>query len=102
IAHGKEASAPPCAAAIARSASMAPAIGACTIGNSVLKRSRSRRSGHMVSAFERLQALARASLPEPNARLAFHDTGKLCIHATPDACYASAMPALILPLIEAA
>jgi putative Holliday junction resolvase len=46
--------------------------------------------------------LARASLPEPDATLAFQDTGKLCIHATPDACYASAMPALILPLIEAA
>jgi hypothetical protein len=27
---------------------MTPAIGACTIGNSVLKRSMIRRSGHMV------------------------------------------------------
>src|SRR6476646_8657759 len=50
IAHGSEPSAPPCAAAITRSASMTPAIGASTIGNSVLKRSMIRRSGHMVSA----------------------------------------------------
>jgi hypothetical protein len=48
IAHGSEPSAPPCAAAITRSASMMPAIGASTIGNSVLKRSMIRRSGHMV------------------------------------------------------
>src|SRR5215218_3436240 len=48
IAHGNEPSAPPWAAAITSSWSIAPAIGASTIGNSVLKRSRSRRSGHMV------------------------------------------------------
>src|SRR5215216_7861067 len=48
IAQGSEPSAPPCAAAITRSASTTPAIGASTIGNSVLKRSISRRSGHMV------------------------------------------------------
>src|SRR5215475_3713300 len=48
IAQGSEPSAPPCAAAITRSASITPAIGASTIGNSVLKRSRRRRSGHMV------------------------------------------------------
>src|SRR5688500_2668604 len=48
IAHGSEPSAPPCAAAITRSASTTPAIGARTMGNSVLKRSRIRRSGHMV------------------------------------------------------
>ena len=48
IAHGSEPSAPPCAAAITNSASMMPAIGASTIGNSVLKRSMIRRSGHMV------------------------------------------------------
>src|SRR5262249_13606941 len=48
IAQGSEPSAPPCAAAMTRSASIAPAIGASTIGNSVLKRSRRRRSGHMV------------------------------------------------------
>src|ERR1700754_3656857 len=47
-AQGKEPSAPPCAAAMTRSASIAPAIGASTIGNSVLTRSRKRRSGHMV------------------------------------------------------
>src|SRR3989440_5155971 len=47
-AQGSEPSAPPCAAAITRSASIAPAIGASTIGNSVLTRSRKRRSGHMV------------------------------------------------------
>src|ERR1700722_3429743 len=48
IAQGNEPSAPPCDAAITRSASITPAIGASTIGNSVLMRSRSRRSGHMV------------------------------------------------------
>src|SRR5579863_4252049 len=48
IAQGNDPIAPPCAAAITRSASMAPAIGACTIGNSVLKRSINRWSGHMV------------------------------------------------------
>src|SRR5215204_2632999 len=47
IPQGSEPSAPPCAAAITRSASMTPAIGASTIGNSVLKRSIIRRSGHM-------------------------------------------------------
>ena len=36
------------------SASMTPAIGASTIGNSVLKSSRSRRSGHMVCSFVRM------------------------------------------------
>jgi putative pre-16S rRNA nuclease len=41
-------------------------------------------------------------LPGPNARVAFQNAGELCIHAPPDACYANAMPALILPLIEAA
>src|SRR5689334_20026653 len=51
IAQGSEPNAPPCAAAITRSASMMPAIGASTIGNSVLKRSRRRRSGHMVVLF---------------------------------------------------
>src|SRR5665213_1241571 len=50
IAQGNEPSAPPCDAAITRSASIIPAIGASTMGNSVLKRSRSRRSGHMVCA----------------------------------------------------
>src|SRR2546421_8644731 len=50
-AQGSEPSAPPCAAAITRSASIAPAIGASTIGNSVLTRSRKRRSGHMVFLF---------------------------------------------------
>ena len=48
MAQGNEPSAPPCDAAITSSASMIPAIGASTMGNSVLKRSRSRRSGHMV------------------------------------------------------
>src|SRR5437762_7059497 len=51
IAHGSEPSAPPCAAAMTRSASITPAIGASTIGKSVLKRSRRRRSGHMVFLF---------------------------------------------------
>src|SRR5215510_5473868 len=46
-AQGKEPSAPPCAAAMTSSASITPAIGASTIGNSVLTRSRKRRSGHM-------------------------------------------------------
>src|SRR4051794_13224676 len=50
IADGNDPSAPPCAAAITRSASMTPAIGACTMGNSVLNRSISLRSGHMVSS----------------------------------------------------
>ena len=54
IAHGNDPSAPPCAAAITRSASMAPAIGARTMGNSVLKSSRSRRSGHIVCSFGEL------------------------------------------------
>src|SRR6516162_4856961 len=48
IAQGSDPSAPPCAAAITSSASITPAIGASTIGSSVLKRSISRRSGHMV------------------------------------------------------
>jgi hypothetical protein len=51
IAHGNDPSAPPCAAAITRSASITPAIGASTMGNSVLNRSISLRSGHMISSF---------------------------------------------------
>src|SRR5258706_16162829 len=49
-AHGSDPSAPPCAAAITSSASMTPAIGASTMGNSVLKRSSNLRSGHMAFA----------------------------------------------------
>src|SRR5665213_1105991 len=52
-AQGSEPSAPPSATAITRSASMTPAIGASTIGNSVLKRSRILRSGHMVCSCKR-------------------------------------------------
>src|SRR5690242_16613805 len=51
IAQGSEPSAPPCAAAMTSSASITPAIGASTIGNSVLTRSRKRRSGHMFFLF---------------------------------------------------
>src|SRR5579872_665447 len=61
IAQGSEPSAPPCAAAMTSSASIAPAIGASTIGNSVLNRSINRRSGHMVifSLLNRLVSLLR-------------------------------------------
>src|SRR5947207_7760863 len=59
IAQGSEPSAPPCAAAITSSASITPAIGASTIGNSVLKRSSNLRSGHM--AFARALGDGRAS-----------------------------------------
>src|SRR4051812_29406358 len=48
IAEGSEPSPPPCATAMTSSASITPAIGASTIGCSVLTRSRNRRSGHMV------------------------------------------------------
>src|SRR5215211_4503413 len=58
-AHGSEPSAPPCAAAITSSASITPAIGASTMGNSVLKRSSNLRSGHM--AFARALGDGRAS-----------------------------------------
>src|ERR1700710_2973228 len=59
IAHGNDPSAPPCAAAITSSASITPAIGASTMGNSVLKRSSNLRSGHM--AFARALGDGRAS-----------------------------------------
>src|SRR3954467_8905382 len=59
MADGSEPSAPPCAAAITSSASITPAIGASTIGNSVLKRSSNLRSGHM--AFARALGDGRAS-----------------------------------------
>src|SRR5512143_2438971 len=92
------------------------------MGNSVLKRSRSRRSGHMIYSF-RGGGAARASLPGASRRLALRDAGELCIPAPPDApaprkanrthhlpalpdqyaaCYANAMAALILPLTDAA
>jgi len=47
IAHGSEPSAPASAAAATSSQSMAPAIGAWTIGSSILNNSIRRRSGHM-------------------------------------------------------
>src|ERR1700682_1114638 len=84
-AQGNHPSPPPCAAAITRSASMTPAIGASTIGNSVLKSSRSRRSGHMVCSFGELGGLARASLPEATTRIALHIANELCIQGPPDA-----------------
>src|ERR1700742_4354845 len=51
IAQGTEGTPPPCATAIARSASMTPAIGASRMGDSVLKRSRILRSGHILFSF---------------------------------------------------
>src|ERR1035441_7250599 len=70
MAQGSEPNAPPCAAAITSSASMIPAIGARTMGNSVLKRARSRRSGHMVSSFRVDGGSAWASMPKASTTLA--------------------------------
>src|SRR5450631_283183 len=83
MAQGSDPSAPPWAAAITRSASMIPAIGARTMGNSVLKRSRNRRSGHMVCSLDddwdrRRRRCRRPELSTP--RLA-----ELCLDAPPDA-----------------
>ena len=99
---------------------MMPAIGASTMGNSVLKSSRSRRSGHMVCfPSAEFGGSARASLPVTKIRLTLPEPKQLCIRAplrfqrrsrpaldalqgSQAAWYANAMAALILPLIEAA
>src|ERR1700690_1547221 len=83
IAHGSDPTAPPCAAAITRSASITPAIGASTIGNSVLKRSINRRSGHMVCSFREKRKAARALLPGPQAKISTHNGDELCVHGAP-------------------
>src|SRR3954454_4911993 len=83
IAHGSDPSAPPCAAAITRSASITPAIGACTIGNSVLNRSVSLRSGHMIGSFE-IWEIGRGVVAPSTGRLAHRQAGELCVQALPD------------------
>src|SRR5262245_34046921 len=66
IADGTEGSPPPCTTSIASSASIAPAIGASRIGNSILNRSVVRRSGHMVppSVRQAQRAAARSAVTE--------------------------------------
>src|SRR5438128_10340669 len=66
-----------------RSASMAPAIGARTMGNSVLKRSMSRRSGHMVCSFREWGCRGRRCRGA-RVEISTHDAGELCIHAPPE------------------
>src|ERR1700689_5532085 len=76
-AQGSEPSAPPCAAAITRSASMIPAIGARTMGSSVLKSARSRRSGHMVSSF-RVEGDRHGRLCQSREEISTPDAMELC------------------------
>src|SRR4030081_866581 len=64
---------------------MTPAIGARTMGNSVLKSSISRRSGHMVCSLQVKRGFGAGIVAEASEILALHDADKLCIQAPPDA-----------------
>jgi len=55
------------------------------MGNSVLKSSISRRSGHMVCSLQVKRGFGAGIVAEASEILALHDADKLCIQAPPDA-----------------